>query len=246
MRRYFRKRALRKYRRRYSRKLKPEVKQACHILNVQYNSGVTGVGDVTQIIPNIGQGTTDGLRVGDCISPISLHIKGVISCTQASTAPGTDLSLGRIAARIMIVAPRPYQGLASSQSAFSGWYDKLLRKGISTVGFTGVQSDVWADINRNAFKVYYDKVIYLSRPINTSGSGFFGEASHARRLNIKFKWRNKKWKYDPIDQIGGLQPLNEPMVMLVGYAYIGSTVSPDVLSTNVSVNADCKVKYFDA
>lgn len=228
-----------------------ETKRAFHKSGdtmTMFNSGIDSNGDVLQVLPNIAQGTTDGQRVGEQIRAQSLNVRGYVKLNINSTDNSTKLPT--VAVRLMCCAMK---NRPCYTDAYYGGTQlaTLLQKGTTTVGFTGVLSDLYAPINTEAFTVYHDEVIYL----NQTYVAAIGASQPSSRVPIdakettKFfdfwiKCKNKKLLYDE-DVGGGINPTNFGPFLCLGYVYLDGS-SPDTLSTNVGMQYDSIFKYEDA
>jgi len=216
-----------------------ETKQAFTAFPPTYfNSGINSVAEMLQILPNITNSTADNGRIGDQIRAQSLIIKGALQIPAATTS----YSNSRIAVRLFVVQPKNLGDLTNI--TFSNtWLSHLLKKGGSTVGFTGVMSDLWAPINVDAITKYYDKIFYLDAAyVSTAGTSVTGNS--VKFFTIPLKLRNKLLRYDA--NIGSaLTPTNYNPVMLAGYVHMDGS-SPDTLTTALSVQFDTVFNYEDA
>lgn len=200
-----------------------------------FNSEITSSGDMLQIIPNISKGTAEHERIGQEILCQRLRIQGHIRYSPSSAV--NDSGRANIAVRMMIVSNkiRPsYPDVNTTLSPLS----QLLRKGGTTTAFTGLLSDLYADINSTLWTKHYNKVIYLNQPMMiqppTAGlsSGFQDLQNIIKFFNIDIKM-NKKLLYD--DNINsGITPTNFGPIMLLGYVYLNAA-SPDTVSQNVGL-----------
>lgn len=221
-----------------------ETKHAFTTLDpTQFNSGISGGGDIRQVLPNITTGTADNARIGDQIRLKSMTIKGSVIWNPVVNNFGTYAS-ARLYVRMFIVAPKYYSTTAAVQNN-TGWLDLLLKKGGTTSGFTGVMSDLWAPVNTDAVTKYYDKVVRLegiygnntSNLILSGGDKFFSKT-------FRFRGAGKLLKYDSAVS-SGLQPTNFAPVFLLGYVYANNS-SPTTLTTDVACQWDCNFNYQDA
>lgn len=227
-----------------------ETKQAFNTLSLTpFNSGMTSQGDVLQVIPSINKGTSDNQRIGDQLRAMSLQIRGYI---LASISIPQALSQARIGVRIMVVQPKEYSNYSTVYANYNSWQVTLLKKGGTTSAFTGAVDDLYAPINSDSITKYYDKVIYVTTPYIYTGTGTtnvnviqsMDVAQSVKFFNIKFNLRNKLLKYDDSFS-SGLAPTNTAPVMMVGYVHLDGS-SPDIASTNVSMQYDAIFNYEDA
>lgn len=228
-----------------------ESKQAFHSSGdslTMCNSGVNSAGDMFQILPNIADGVLPSQRIGNQIRAQSLNVRGYLKLNINDVTDSTKLPT--VIARVMVVTmkARPCYYDATGTPATLA---TLLKKGGTTVGFTGVLSDIYSPINRDAFTVHYDKKFYLNQSyINVIGASAPSTTIvQDVRNTVKFfkfnvKCKNRVLKYD--EDIGSdLLPSNFGPFLLVGYSYLdGSAV--DTLSTNLGIQYDSVFTYEDA
>lgn len=221
-----------------------ETKQAFHALSsISYNSGINAIGDVTRIVPSIGQGTGDFQRIGDQLHGLSLTIKGAVVYNPSVGQYGTYAN-SRLGVRMMIVQPRQYSNLDEVQSNAAAWLTFLLKKGGTTTAFTGVLSDLWAPINSDGIIKYYDKVVYLDAPYQQTAVGSVTMGNSTRIFKHTMKLRNKVLKYDSFIS-GGLNATNYAPVFLIGYVHMDGS-APDVATTAIQLSYDTVFNYEDA
>lgn len=213
-----------------------------------FNSGINSAGDMIQIMPNIQQGVGAHQRIGEQILAKNLSVKGYIKLNVNDVSDSTKLT--NVIARMMVVTmkTRPcfYDATGSPATLAS-----LLKKGGTTVGFTGVLSDIYAPINTDAFTVHYDKRFYLSQSyVNVTGAAppttilaqDISKTVKFFKFNVRCK--NKKLKYD--EDVGSdLYPTNFGPMLLLGYSYLDGS-SADTVSTNLSLQFDSVFNYEDA
>ena len=205
-----------------------------------YNSGISATGDIGKLLPNIAQGTTEASRIGDQLKAQKLDIRGhIIMNVGYNTAQDS-----RIGVRVMIVQPK---NLADYNSVFGSatWLSNLLKRGTSTVAFTGLVSDLYSDINTDAITKYYDKVFFMTSPYIPSTSTTQDLNRTTIRLFRKvITLRNKCLKFDT-NVSGGIQPTNYSPCLLIGYAHMDGS-SPDTVSTQLSAQWNSNLYYEDA
>jgi len=213
-----------------------------------FNSGIDSVGDIQPIIPAMGQGTDTNQRVGQQIRARRLTIKGHVKLNINNTAGNSKLP--NVICRLMVVSMKnksSYGDVTASALPLA----TLLRKGGSTVGFTGLLSDVYAPINTDVFTVHHDKKIYLSQSyINAIGPSVPSQyvtqdiSKTVKFFNINIKCKNKLLKYDE-DISSDSWPTNYSPFLVLGYSYLDGSV-PDTLSTQVGLIYDSMFQYEDA
>lgn len=214
-----------------------------------FNSGIDSSGDMLQVIPNIAKGTNDNERVGDSITAKWLNIKGYVKLNTNDIIDSTRLPA--VYVRMFLVSPKyrnNYSDVIGSTSPLSA----LLKKGGTTSGWSGLISDMYAQVNTELFTLHEERKFYLSQsfiasPGTQPGAPSALVASDTKEtvkfFNMSWKCKGKKLLYD-----GGLgasiQPVNYSPILLIGYCYLdGSTA--DTLSTNLGVNYTSHLCYED-
>lgn len=227
-----------------------ETKQAFHsVISQPIRNQCATSSDMNTLIPGISQGTGDNNRIGDQITLTKMSIKGYLRLPYDQTL--NSAYNRRIALRVMIVKPKRYNSLADIQTSAANWLPSLLKKGGTTVGFTGAINDLWAPINSDAITKYYDKVMYLRQDALVTAGGaaatqvtpvaYTSEGS-VRFFNITKKM-NKVLKYDSNIDVG-LQPTNFNFVMLVGLVYLNGDAPTG--TTQAYLSFDSILDYEDA
>lgn len=221
-----------------------ETKQAFSSLpSTAFNSGITAVGDIQNLLPTIAQGTADNARIGDQIKGQRLSIKGAVVYSPSAGSYGT-YSNARLAVRIMIIQPKQYGDYSAIYNNFATWSPYLLKKGGTTTNFSGTMSDLWAPINTDAITKYYDKIMYLNGAYERTAVGGYQLLGSTKFFKINLKLRNKTIKYDS-SVSSGLSPTNYAPIMLIGYVHMDGS-APDSVSTAITAQYDSIFDYEDA
>lgn len=218
---------------------------------IQFNSGIDSTGDIRQILPSISQGVADNNRIGDQIRGQNLNVKGHIKLSiQSKDGTTTDgAALPNVMARLMVVSMKTKPNFTEASSSAAP-LASLLKKGGTTVGFTGQISDLYAPINRDLFTVHHDKKFYLNQSfVNGIGpSPASSIIAQDIRNTVKFFNFNVKCKkiikYDE-DVSSGLLPTNFGPMLLLGYSYLSGD-TPDALYTNLGLCYDSTFTFEDA
>lgn len=203
-----------------------ETKQAFHSITSQPIRNQCSISsDMNILIPSITQGTADNNRLGDQLVLKRISIKGYLRLPYDNVV--NSAYNRRIALRLMMVKPKRYNSKDDIVNNATTWLPSLLKKGGTTVGFTGLINDLWAPINTDAITKYYDRIIYLRQDALVTGAGATTTqvvpVSYSPEGTIKFfsitKKLDKVLKYDAnIDT--GIYPVNHNYVMLVGLVYL--------------------------
>lgn len=215
---------------------------------VQFNSSISGTGDILRIIPQINKGSGDNARIGDQIRAQKLVIDGILNFPPILNSNVNSPGKCSIGIRMMVVTPKSY-GNWGSANVTSTWLNNLLKKGGTTVGFTGDPMDLYAPINYDAVTCHWNKVYYMNQYFTQHlGSTtdvaipLQGTIKHVKKV---FRFKNSLFKYD--DSVdSGLTPTNKGYFLLIGYAYTDGTTSPDVLTTKVTFQYFSTLDYEDA
>lgn len=223
-----------------------ENKEAYHTLTPTFfNSGINSSGDVIRIIPNIAQGTDGHNRIGDKITPLSLTVKGILQMAPQDPAQGSAYS--KIAVRLMLITPKSYPNWASASANATTWMAQLLKKGGTTVGFTGDISDLYAPYNSQAITLHWQKVYFFNQPYATVNSTTYPVAfdqSHLTKfITIPLRFRKKMFQYSA-DVDSGLTPTNAGYFLVLGYVFTDGS-SPDIVSTRIKFQFDSVLRYED-
>lgn len=231
-----------------------ETKKAFHTSGnslVMFNSGIDSTGDIMQLMPAIYPGATDGQRVGDQIRARSMNVRGYVKLNINSTsAIDNSTKLPTVICRLMVVSMKNKASFPDA-SASAAPLATLLQKGTTTVGFTGLLSDIYAPINTEAFTIHHDENFYLSQDF----VGTYGASAPSSRetidvkntvkfFNVNVKCFNRVLRYDE-DTGSGIYPTNFSPILLLGYAYLDGSAA-DTLSTNVGLQYDSRFTYEDA
>lgn len=229
-----------------------ETKHAYHASSngalTYFNSGINSTGDMLQIVPNISQGTADNNRIGDQIRSHNLNIRGFLKL-DINTTGSSNSDLTAVMCRLFVVSLKSkpnYTEASSSATPLSG----LLKKGGTTVGFTGVLSDIYAPVNTDLWTVHHDKKFYLSQShiqnFNSTTNAIVpvDVRNTVRFFNLNVKCKNKLIKYDS-NVSSGLLPTNFGPIFLLGYSFLNSA-GGDVISSRIGVQYDTFFSYEDA
>lgn len=232
-----------------------ETKQAYHNSGdslIMFNSGINSSGDMLRVCPNIGQSVLDNGRIGDQIRSKRLNIKGYLklNINAASGTAGDSTTLPNVIARMMIVSIKSRSSYTDA-AAGAGFLSTLLKKGGTTVGFTGLLSDINAPINTDVFTVHSDRKFYLNQDyVNSIGASVPSQylaqdiKNTVKFFNINVRCKNRILKFDE-DVGGGVEPTNFAPLLLLGYAYLDGTTI-DTVSTNLGLQYISTLDYEDA
>lgn len=228
-----------------------EDKEAYSASNATFfNSGIDSSADMIRVFPNITKGTNENNRIGNEIMGKSLHIKGFLRFLPQPASGSVNVGKwSNVGIRLMILSLKPAPNYDSAVLN-AGLLNNLLKKGGTTVAFTGAISDLFADVNSDVFTTHFNKVYFVSQSYLLQPTGAGNQSALAvdvsklvKFFNIKLSV-NKKLKYDDGTSSSQL-PTNYGPFMVAGYTYMDGS-SPDVLSTNLQISWDVIFKYEDA
>lgn len=224
---------------------KVETKQGFVTLTpTDFNSGISGVGDVLRVIPNMTQGPDGHNRLGDVIEPQSINLRMIVQMLpQGANATYYDR---KIAVRLMLITPKQFPNWAAASAGTATWMPQLLKKGGVTGGFTGDISDLYAPYNVEAITCHWQKVLYFNQNAFPNGTlNTTLDQSHlVKFVNKTIKLKGKKWHYSA-DVDSGLTPVDAGYFLVLGYCFVDGT-APDTLSTRIRFQYDSVLNYQDA
>lgn len=211
-------------------------------MNVNHNSPIGGA-DCRSVIPPIvaidsASGNTSTQRMGDRIKPKSLTVKGVVSLSPDQLFATSDLYV-----RVIIASQKDIK-LGSQVNGGSVDANRLLRPGFGGVGndqvaFAGNTIEVGYPINKDKFRVYYDKVFKLG---GRAGAGVEAIPRYSARISYKFKQLPSSLTFD---EGNGDWANNFAPFLAIGYAYSDGT-APDTVGTRIISNVYSKLEFEDA
>lgn len=214
-----------------------------------------GGGNFFQLMPDILQSSAGGAgsayneRIGNEICLKELDIHGFLNYDTLSNFAVNPQNT-KLAVRVMILRSKE---INDQELLFDNMNtNSLLRFGEQTGGvggprpYNGNPLDSFRDINRDAFSVRYDKVIYMSGPqrlvvSDTTDLALNPSSLKIIRHKLTFGKKGLKLKYT-----GGtdVQANNFPYFMVIGY----SSMTEALVPSNGLVNATFNIssKYTDA
>lgn len=207
-------------------------------VNVNHNSAMSA-GDLVQLVPEITQGTSDNQRAGDSIKPVTLRVRGLLSMNRLASTENRVLLV-----RVIIASHKSYKSQPAVATASSIIASSLLKpnyEGATTApsAFSGNQWELYAPINLDSFRVYYDKIHRIA-PVAPDASVEENPASFKRwsttiKLPATFTY----------DTFGGDYPTGFAPFMLLGYAYADGH-GPDTVNTRIISTTISQLKYKDS
>jgi len=209
---------------------------------VSFNSGINSAGDCLALVPTITTGSGNNSRIGDKINLKTHTVKGYFRIVPNTAA--LSYKFGNVAVRMLVLTVKTHTNYDAliTDPAVTTKLAGLLQKGGTTVGFTGVISDVLAPINRDLFTVHYDKTFNIKQDYNMTAAGS-ATLDTLRFFSISLKVKNKQLKYTD-DVSSGLYPTNYAPIICFGYSFLDGS-APDTASTNLQVYYESIMKYED-
>lgn len=185
-------------------------------------------------------GGTAQQRMGDRIKPKSLTVRGVLALAS------DDLNTNQtIYARIVIASQK---NIKVGSAILGGGIDSahLLRPAIAGTGndqvpFSGTTLNLTQPLNKELFRVHYDKIVKLSGCNNTAGAVEQMPGS-AVRWSYNFKSLPSAFTFD--DGNGDF-PNNFAPFVAIGYAFADGT-APDTVTTRLISNISTLLEFEDA
>ena len=147
-----------------------ENKEVGWVVDSALHNSLISPADCYSVIQDIPTGTTGNTRLGDRIKPKSLSVQGVVSINS-----GYNPDTRAMYVRVIIATQKDVK--RAGPGALNIDTDHLLRSGDAGTGpeesFNGSTRALMYPVNDNKFRVYYDKIFYLSHcsskwiPINS-------------------------------------------------------------------------------
>lgn len=125
-----------------------------------FNSGISIVADLIEVLPSISLGTSQNQRVGNKIKPIRLEITGYIVYLSDQKA---DARL--IGARLLCFQDKQIRSYMNAAVNYN-----LLNLGGSSTNFTGTAANYISPHNKDNFTFYSDKRFKILKPYGVTNS----------------------------------------------------------------------------
>lgn len=209
---------------------------------VAHNSPI-GTADCYPLIQQIAAGTSAQQRIGDRVKPKSLKVHGTIAFNNQVLNTSQDIYV-----RIVILAQKNIK-VGSAVAAGGVDTGHLLRPcfaGADQQAFTGNTFDLNLPINKDLFRVYYDRTHKLtSAAVQTEVVGLQSveaNAGYSKRWSYRFKSLPAALTYDAGN---GDWANNFAPFVATGYAFSDCT-DPDVITTRIKANVFSLLEFEDA
>lgn len=211
---------------------------------VNHNSAISAP-DCVPIVQQIAQlnqitagDSSATAREGDRINPKSLTVRGVLSLKTESQ---TDVK--NLLVRVMILAQKDIK-VGAQVSAGAVDTARLLKPGYTTgpgddqTQFLGLTNNVYEPVNRDLFRVYYDKVFKLCPATNATVEN----TRQVVQWSYRFKQLPSALTYD---EGNGNWANNFAPFLAIGYSYADCT-EPDTIITKVKSTVSSFLSFEDA
>jgi len=204
---------------------------------VAHNSSI-GPSDCSPLVGEIPQGVDQFNRIGDKIKPKSLTIRGTLALNGGITGGYTQVPL-RV--RVLVLAQKDIKVGAQIQSG-SVDTSHLLEPNIAVaneVDFSGATVNALFPVNKDLFRVYYDKTFTLCGP---EPEGVEAINRFTASWSYRFKQLPSSFAFDNGngDWVNNFAPF-----LCIGYSYPDGS-SPDSLTRRLISTAYARLEYEDA
>lgn len=209
-----------------------------------FNSNINQTGDMLQVLPNISSGDEENQRDGDQITVKKLTVKGYI---RFSPVPVGNIAFCQVGVRLMCLSLKKTSSWDLATSTATPIANSLLRRGGTTVGFSGQLSDLYNPINTDLFTVHGNKTFYLTQNQNNWATqvGYYSldVKNQIKMFTFDIKMKNKKLKYDD-NTNSGLLPTNSAPFLCVGYVYLNGDAGDSIVS-NLGLHYQSVLRFED-
>lgn len=214
-------------------------------VNVYHNSPI-GPADCLPLVPQIAQldaavADTCVQRVGDKVKPKSLTVRGTITARYGSFPANQCVYV-----RVIIAAQKTIK--VGSQILAGGVLTNQLCRpmfasgpGLSEVPFGGNTTDLNYPLNKDLFRVYYDRTFKLA-PTNQQAIAVEQNDKNTIRWSYRFKSLPASLTFDSAN---GDWANNFAPFYTMGYAYADGT-APDIANSRIVTNTTTLLEFEDA
>ena len=217
---------------------------------VNFNSVVNSGGDMINLMPPVPQGLGDGDRIGDQLQGDSVELNGHIQATLGLTR-FTGSGECRLAVRVFVLQAA-LSGNVSVLTTMNGntgdLFNNLLKKGDQCGPFAGDVQSLYLPVNQAVYKVYYDKVHFITVPWQRNAATIGVQqvndsvdlAKSFKMIKIKIPCK-KMMQYQ---NSGSNVPVNFAPFMYIGYSHVDGTAA-DVVDTKIQAQFVSTFNYTD-
>lgn len=128
-----------------------------NVVDDKFNGIVSGASECYSLIPQVPEGTDGHQRIGDKIRPKALVVRG---CIQLDNDYVANNIVPPVTVRLMMLSQKSIK--VGSQTATNTDVAHLLKDNVGTDvarAYSGGAYDNFAPINKDLFKVHYDKLV---------------------------------------------------------------------------------------
>lgn len=227
-----------------------EVKYCgARVVDANFNNTISS-SDCYPICPSITQGTGDYQRLGTRVRGKYTIVRGTVSLNDAmNTGAGgyTTQSNGPIIVRVMILSCKAATnnnqiGGIGNQVNMGCLIDDRIGTG-ATRQFTGSNFDVYAPLNKDLFRVWFDKKVKLI-PQEAAGVGtypYMGQRTYSFYCKVPAP---ANMTFD--DTSSGNEPTNYAPFLCAGWAYANDKTPGTVDQVPVHIQAISTLYFSDA
>jgi len=203
---------------------------------VTHNSAITSA-DCEPLVGQIGQGTDSFNRIGDKIRPKSLVVRGTLALNGGISGGFTRVPLQ---VRVLILTAKDVK-VGSQVLASSIDTGNLLEPNIAAANetdYSGSTINALYPVNRDAFRVYYDKTFTLCGP---EAEGVEAVTKFCATWSYRFKKLPATLTFD---NGNGDWANNFAPFVAIGYSYPDGS-SPDSVSRRLVSTVFSKLEFED-
>jgi len=212
------------------------------LINVPFNSGISGPSEFYSIIPPIVRGPGSWQLLDNQLSPLRINTKFTICLSNVSRTQNLMVNL-------FIFKHKKFNAFPN---LLTGSDARILKTGQSTEtqNYNGFISDAQLPINTNTFtllKKYSFKLISnvgLSNGDTTNGNAPNMDRHSVKQISYTYK-RKAILKYKADQTASPIYPENDAPFWCIGYSKTDGS-APDALQQNITVTTQCSMTYKDA
>lgn len=241
----------RKFRGRGRRRVRAEIKHAFvgaasgtgGDQYITFNSGISGSGDILQVMPGITQGTAANQRIGNKIFLKTITIRGRIRDLSTAATINVDSPADQChLVRLMVLEHKKYRSY-EDQINIGGETSTLLKMGDTSVAYNGTTVKHDLPVNGERWRLLAQRKFMtkntLSGNVTVSGATTY-QIDHAMR-SFKITLRvNRVMTYDS----NNMYPTNFGPIMCLGYTH-GNCSAADVTDQMIGMFYTVNAYYTD-
>lgn len=187
------------------------------------------------MFPNLNQGYERSEREGSKIKLLTLRCQGYIQIPSYFSEESNDRS--NIMFRLCCLSAKSesfYPDVLANWQGTGNYFDQLLKELSESAPPTGVNRDMWAEINRDLFTVHYDKLFNFSRGDQfgldpASGATWRPDMIKFFKFNMKVKNRVLRFAQDTQPGTNdGIQPTNFAPFLVGWWSYTNGAPASNI------------------